>query len=446
MTTADFDLLVIGAGSGGVRAARMAAGHGARVAVAENQALGGTCVNVGCVPKKLFVYAAEFSHALSDARGYGWEVPAADFDWPTLRDNKTQEIERLNGIYQKLLEESGATLLRGTARLLDAHRVAVADREYRARHILIATGGRPFIPDFPGREHVLSSDDMFYLERVPERIAIVGGGYIAVEFAGIFKGLGVEVDLIHRGDRLLRGFDAELGEALAAQMQERGIRIHFGTEVERIVPAGTEFRASLSGGGQLTAGAFLYATGRKPNTAGLGLENTRVETDDGGAIRTDDSFRTAEPSIYAIGDVTGRVELTPVAIREAMVLTRKLFGDGGGTMDYDNIPSAVFSQPAIGTVGLSEQQAREHFANVRVYRSEFRPLKATLGGGGDRALIKLVVDADSDRVLGCHMLGDHAGEIIQGFAVAVQMGATKADFDRTIGIHPTAAEEFVTLR
>jgi len=447
MNTTDFDLLVIGAGSGGVRAARMAAGYGARVAVAESQALGGTCVNVGCVPKKLFVYAAEFSHALSDARGYGWEMPAADFDWPTLRENKTKEIERLNGIYQKLLEESGATLLRGKARLLDAHRVAIADREYHARHILIATGGRPFIPEFPGREHALNSDDMFYLEQLPERIAIVGGGYIAVEFAGIFKGLGIEVDLIYRRNRLLRGFDTELGETLAAQMQERGIRIHFNTEVERIEPAGTEFRAGLSGGGQLTAGAFLYATGRKANTSGLGLENTRVQTGDGGAIRTDASFCTAEPSIYAIGDVTGRVELTPVAIREAMVLTRNLFGDGEATaMDYDNIPSAVFSQPAIGTVGLSEQQARERFANVRVYRSEFRPLKATLGGGGDRALIKLVVDADSDRVLGCHMLGDHAGEIIQGFAVAVQMGATKADFDRTIGIHPTAAEEFVTLK
>ena len=446
MNTADFDLLVIGAGSGGVRAARMAAGYGARVAVAECQALGGTCVNVGCVPKKLFVYAAEFSHALSDARGYGWEVSSTAFDWPRLRDNKTKEIGRLNGIYQKLLEESGVTLLRGKARLLDAHRVAVADREYRARHILIATGGRPFIPDFPGREYALSSDDMFYLEQLPKRIAIVGGGYIAVEFAGICHGLGVETHLVHRGDWLLRGFDTELGEALAAQMQERGIRVHFNTEVERIAPAGEEFRALLNNGEPLTAGAFLYATGRRPNTAGLGLENTRVETDTRGAIRTDSDFRTTEPSIYAIGDVTGRIELTPVAIREAMVLTRKLFGDGDAAMDYDNIPSAVFSQPAIGTVGLTEAQARERFANIRVYRSEFRPLKATLGGGGDRALIKLVVDADSDRVLGCHMLGDHAGEIIQGFAVAVQMGATKADFDRTIGIHPTAAEEFVTLR
>ena len=337
-------------------------------------------------------------------------------------------------------------MLRGTARLLDAHRVAVADREYRARHILIATGGQPFIPEFPGREHVLNSDDMFYLERLPKRIAIVGGGYIAVEFAGICHGLGVETHLVHRRDHLLRGFDSELGEALAAQMQERGIHLHFNTEVARIAPAGAEFRALLSDGEELTAGAFLYATGRKPNSTGLGLENTRVETDSRGAIRTDSHFRTAEPSIYAIGDVTGRIELTPVAIREAMMLTQNLFGNGDAVMNYDNIPSAVFSQPAIGTVGLTEAQARERFANIRVYRSEFRPLKATLGGGSDRALIKLVVDADSDRVLGCHMLGDHAGEIIQGFAVAVQMGATKADFDRTIGIHPTAAEEFVTLR
>ena len=445
MSAFDWDLFVIGAGSGGVRAARMAAQYGARVAIAEYQALGGTCVNVGCVPKKLFVYAAEFSHALAEARHYGWQTEPPGFDWATLRDNKTREIERLNGIYQKLLDNSGATVLRGRATLIDAHTVAVDTARHSARHILIATGGQPFVPDFPGREHVLRSDDMFYLPELPERIAIVGGGYIAVEFAGICNGLGVATELIYRGERLLRSFDHELGDILAREMTKRGIRIHFNAEVEHIARGGEGLRVTLSGGDQLSVGQVLYATGRRPNTAGLGLEHTRVETDAHGAIRTDAHFRTAEPSIYALGDVTGRIELTPVAIREAMVLTRNLFGEGGTAMNYENIPSAVFSQPAIGTVGLSEEQARERFTNVKIFRSEFRPLKATLGGD-DRVLVKLVVDADSDRVLGCHMLGDHAGEIIQGFAVAVQMGATKADFDRTLGIHPTLAEEFVTLR
>ena len=445
MSTFDWDLFVIGAGSGGVRAARMAAQYGARVAVAEYQALGGTCVNVGCVPKKLFVYAAEFAHELAAARHYGWQTQPPGFDWATLRDNKTREIERLNDIYQKLLENSGATILRGRASLIDAHTVAVGDARHSARNILIATGGQPFVPEFPGREHVLCSDDMFHLPELPRRIAIVGGGYIAVEFAGICNGLGVATELIHRGNRLLRGFDGELGETLAREMTKRGIRLHFDAQVERVAQTGDALRVTLNGGAELAVDQVLYATGRRPNTAGLGLENTRVETDARGAIRIDDAFRTAEPSIYALGDVTGRIELTPVAIREAMVLTRNLFGEGGAQMSYENIPSAVFSQPAIGTVGLSEEQARERFANLKILRSEFRPLKATLGGD-DRVLIKLVIDADSDRVLGCHMLGDHAGEIIQGFAVAVQMGATKADFDRTLGIHPTVAEEFVTLR
>ena len=445
MTTFDWDLFVIGAGSGGVRAARMAAQYGARVAVAEQQALGGTCVNVGCIPKKLFAYAAEFAHEVAAARHYGWQTQRPGFDWATLRDNKTREIERLNGIYQKLLENSGATILRGRASLVDAHTVAVGEARHSARHILIATGGQPFVPEIPGREHVLCSDDMFHLPELPDRIAIVGGGYIAVEFAGICNGLGVETHLIHRGGRLLRGFDGDLGEALAKEMAKRGVRLHLDAEVERIARSGDDLRVILNSGAELGVGQVLYATGRRPNSADLGLENTRVETDPRGAIRTDDEFRTAEPSIHALGDVTGRVELTPVAIREAMVLTRNLFGEGGARMDYQNIPSAVFSQPNIGTIGLSEEQARQRFTNVKVFRSEFRPLKATLGGD-DRVLIKLVIDVDTDRVLGCHMLGDHAGEIIQGFAVAVQMGATKADFDRTIGIHPTVAEEFVTLR
>lgn len=446
MTAFDYDFFVIGAGSGGVRAARRAAHHGARVAVAEDKALGGTCVNVGCVPKKLFVYAAEFSHALADARGYGWAPAQPGFNWATLRDNKTNEIIRLNGIYEKLLKDSGADILTGRARLIDPHTVAVGDRHYRARHILIATGGRPFVPDFPGREHTICSNEAFYLPRLPETIVIVGGGYIAVEFAGIFNGLGVKTHLVYRGDLFLRGFDQDVREALATEMGKRGIQLHFNEDIERIDPTADGFRARLRRGGDLDAGLFMYATGRRANTEGLGLERTKVRLDARGAIEVDADFRTAEPSIYALGDVIGRVELTPVAIREAMVLTENLFGEGGAVMSYDNIPSAVFSQPSIGSVGLTEAQARERYANVRIFKSSFRPMKATLGGGDERALMKLVVNGDNDRVLGCHMLGDHAGEIIQGFAVAVRMGATKADFDRTIGIHPTAAEEFVTLK
>jgi len=446
MTTFDYDFFVIGAGSGGVRAARRAAHHGARVAVAEDKALGGTCVNVGCVPKKLFVYAAEFSHALADARGYGWAPAQPGFNWATLRDNKTNEIIRLNGIYEKLLKESGADILTGRARLIDPHTVAVGDRHYRARHVLIATGGRPFVPDFPGREHTICSNEAFYLPALPETIVIVGGGYIAVEFAGIFNGLGVKTHLVYRGDLFLRGFDQDVREALATEMGKRGIQLHFNEDIERIDPTADGFRARLKSGGNLDTGLFMYATGRRANTEGLGLERTKVRLDARGAIEVDADFRTAEPSIYALGDVIGRVELTPVAIREAMVLTENLFGEGGAVMSYDNIPSAVFSQPSIGSVGLTEAQARERYANVRIFKSSFRPMKATLGGGDERALMKLVVNGDDDRVLGCHMLGDHAGEIIQGFAVAVRMGATKADFDRTIGIHPTAAEEFVTLK
>ncbi len=446
MTAFDYDFFVIGAGSGGVRAARRAAHHGARVAVAEDKALGGTCVNVGCVPKKLFVYAAEFSHALADARGYGWAPAQPGFNWATLRDNKTNEIIRLNGIYEKLLKDSGADILTGRARLIDPHTVAVGDRHYRARHLLIATGGRPFLPDIPGRAHAICSDEAFYLPRLPETIVIVGGGYIAVEFAGIFNGLGVKTHLVYRGDLFLRGFDQDVREALATEMGKRGIQLHFNEDIERIDPTADGFRARLRRGGDLDAGLFMYATGRRANTEGLGLERTQVRLDARGAIEVDADFRTAEPSIYALGDVIGRVELTPVAIREAMVLTENLFGEGGAVMSYDNIPSAVFSQPSIGSVGLTEAQARERYANVRIFKSSFRPMKATLGGGDERTLMKLVVNGDDDRVLGCHMLGDHAGEIIQGFAVAVRMGATKADFDRTIGIHPTAAEEFVTLK
>lgn len=443
----DYDLFVIGAGSGGVRAARMAAAQGARVAVAEERYLGGTCVNVGCVPKKLFVYAAECRRAFRDAAGFGWAVPSASFDWPTLRDNKTREIERLNGVYGKLLDDAGVTRIDGTASLVGPQAVQVNGREFTARHILIATGGWPFIPEFPGSEHAISSNEVFYLDHFPQRVLVVGGGYIAVEFAGIFCGLGAETHLSYRGPLFLKSFDGDLRSALARQMTEQGVSLHFDTNVEAIVKNGDgSLRVTLDDGRQLELDAVMFATGRNPNTAELGLEHTAVELADNGAIRVDERFRTAEPSIYALGDVIDRLQLTPVAIGEAMVLVDNLFNGGDSRMDYDNIPTAVFSQPAIGTVGLSEEQARERGYTVRIYRTEFRPMKQTLAGGADRMLMKLVVDDASDRVLGCHMLGEGAGEIIQGLAVALKVGATKADFDRTVGIHPTAAEEFVTMR
>lgn len=443
----DYDLFVIGAGSGGVRAARMAAAQGARVAVAEERYLGGTCVNVGCVPKKLFVYAAEFSHAFRDAAGFGWTLPGVSFDWPTLRDNKTREIERLNGVYARLLDDAGVTRIDGTATLAGPQAVRVEGREFTARHILVATGGWPFIPEFPGSEHAVSSNEMFYLDRFPQRVLVVGGGYIAVEFAGIFRGLGAETHLSYRGPLFLKNFDGDLRTGLARRMAEQDIRLHFETTVEAIAKNGDgSLRVELDDGRRLDVDTVMFATGRKPNTAGLGLENTAVELADNGAIRVDARFRTAEPSIYALGDVIDRVQLTPVAIGEAMVLVDNLFAGGDRRMDYDSIPTAVFSQPTIGTVGLSEEQARERCDAVRIYRTEFRPMKQTLAGGDDRILMKLVVDDASDRVLGCHMLGEGAGEIIQGLAVALKVGATKADFDRTVGIHPTAAEEFVTMR
>jgi len=444
----DYDLFVIGAGSGGVRAARMAAAQGVRVAVAEERYLGGTCVNVGCVPKKLFVYAAEFAQAFRDAAGFGWTVNDTRFHWPTLRDNKTREIERLNGVYARLLDNAGVERIEGTATLAGPHTVRVGERTISARNILIATGGWPFIPDVPGRELAITSNEVFYLERFPSRVLIVGGGYISVEFAGIFNGLGAKTHLSYRGELFLKGFDRDLRDNLARQMAEQGVDLLFDSHVEGITknPDGS-LAVSFADGHQLTVDTVLYATGRYPNTRGLGLEHTAVEIAANGAIRVDDRFRTAEPSIYALGDVIDRVQLTPVAIGEAMVLVDNLFNGADRVMDYTDIPTAVFSQPPIGTVGLSEEQAREALGDkVRIYRTEFRPMKQTLAGGSDKVLMKLVVDDASDRVIGCHMVGEGAGEIIQGLGVALRAGATKADFDRTVGVHPTAAEEFVTMR
>lgn len=446
-TTFDYDLFVIGAGSGGVRAARMAAGKGKKVAVAEERYLGGTCVNVGCVPKKLFVYASQFPELFHASAGFGWTLPEQPtLDWATLRDNKTAEIERLNGIYNNLIDNSGAHLFDGRATIVGPNQVSVNGQTYSAETILVATGGWPFIPEFPGSEHALSSNEMFYLDELPKTAVVVGGGYIAVEFAGILNGLGVETHLLYRGPKLLKTFDAEMSEKIIQGMAAKGVNIHLNTEIEQITKQHQQLSLSLNSGSSLEAGLVLYATGRTANTAGLGLENTQVVMRDNGSIEVDKHFATAEPSIYALGDVIERVQLTPVAIQEAMVLVDHLYGDNQATIDYRNIPTAVFCQPEFATVGLSEEQARAEYSDIAIYLSDFKPMLQTLGGGSERITMKLVVDNQSDRVLGCHMVGEHAAEIIQGMGIALKAGATKADFDATVGIHPSAAEEFVTMR
>lgn len=443
----DFDLFVIGAGSGGVRAGRMAAAKGKKVAIAEVSALGGTCVNVGCVPKKLFVYASQFPELFHASQGYGWNIQQSQsFNWETLRDNKTQEISRLNGIYQNLLSNSGAQIIKGRASLEGPQQVSINGESYSAENILIATGGWPYIPEFEGSELAISSNEMFTLEQLPEKAVVVGGGYIAVEFAGILNGLGVKTDLIYRGDRLLKTFDPQCSEKVTEGMIAKGVNVHLNTEVRSISGQENQLTVHLNNGQSLEAGIALYATGRTANTQGLGLENTAIKTQSNGAIIVDDYFKTAEPNIYALGDVIDRVQLTPVAIQESMLLLEQLYGENKPRMDYDNIPTAVFSQPELATVGLSEQQARDKYSNIKVYESDFRPMFETLGQGEGRVYIKLIVDSATDRVVGCHMVGEHAAEIIQGIAIAIKAGATKADFDQTMGIHPTVAEELVTLK
>lgn len=443
----DYDLFVIGAGSGGVRAARMAASKGVKVAVAEERYLGGTCVNVGCVPKKLFVYASQFPELFHASAGFGWDIPQSPtLDWPTLRDNKTAEIERLNQIYQTLIDNSGADLINGRATIDGPHRVLVNDRAYTARTILIATGGWPYIPDFPGSEHGISSNEMFYLDQLPKTAVILGGGYIAVEFAGILNGLGVETHLVYRGSALLKSFDREMVEKVQEGMQAKGVKIHLNSTIEAISKTEDGLSVLLNDQTSLDAGLVLFATGRRANTSGLGLETTNVQIQNHGAIEVDQNFATAEPSIYALGDVIDRVQLTPVAIQEAMVLVEHLYGEGQLTIDYNDIPTAVFCQPEFATVGLTEEQARAKYNDIDLYLSDFKPMLQTLGGGAERITMKLVVDSASDSVVGCHMVGDHAAEIIQGIGIAIKAGATKAHFDATIGIHPSAAEEFVTMR
>ncbi len=448
MTQYDYDLFTIGAGSGGVRASRFAARLGARVAAAEERYLGGTCVNVGCIPKKLFSYAAHYGEDFGHAAGYGWSTAAPVFDWRTLVANKDREIERLNGVYAKLLADAGVALLRGRAALVDAHTVEVDGRRFSARYILVATGGWPVVPRIPGSELAISSNEAFHLAELPRRVLVVGGGYIAVEFASIFNGLGVDTTLIYRRGQLLREFDADLGGFLAGEMEKKGVRIRFNSHIERIARAADErtLRATLENGTALETDCVMYATGRAPNTGGLGLAQAGVKLAANGAVVVDAKFQSNVPSIYAVGDVIDRVLLTPVALAEGMVVAENLFGSGGRSMDYEGIPTAIFSNPNIGTVGLSEAKARERCGEIDVYRTTFGPLRHQLTGSGERVLMKLVVERKTERVLGVHMVGPDAGELIQGFAVALKCGATKRQFDATIGIHPTIAEEFVTMR
>jgi glutathione reductase (NADPH) len=446
MTHYDVDLFVVGAGSGGVRAARTAAGLGVRVAIAENRYLGGTCVNVGCVPKKLFVYASHFREDFIAAKGFGWSLNTPEFDWSHLLAQKNQEITRLQGVYEGLLNNSGVNLMEGQAHLLDAHTIRIGERKISCERILIATGGWPSVPDIPGKEWVVTSNEMFALSTLPKRILIVGGGYIAVEFAGIMHGMGVTTTLCYRGYKLLRGFDEDVRVFVAEEMQKKGIEILFNTQISSIEKIDTSFIACTDENEQLEFDLILYATGRKPNIDGLGLETLGVELDAKGAIKVNEDYQTNIPSLYALGDVTNRINLTPVATAEAMALVNGLYTDQSTPVDYDNIPTAVFSQPNIGTVGLTENEAKNRYPDIDVYKSVFKPMKHTLSGLDEKTLMKMIVRRSTDKVLGIHMVGSDAGEIIQGMAVAIRAGATKAIFDSTIGIHPTAAEEFVTMR
>jgi len=450
MSDFDFDLFVIGGGSGGVRAARMAAQRGARVGLAEVAAMGGTCVNLGCIPKKLYSYAAHFSESFKESHGFGWVGEAPVLDWDTLKSNRAREISRLNGIYGQLLKSAGVQVVSGWATLVDAHTVEVAGQRHSAKHILIATGGKPSIPEFPGSEHVVSSNEMFDLSPFPKRLLVVGGGYIACEFASIFNGLGSEVTQLYRGHQVLRGFDEEVRGFIASEMVKTGVRLHLNTDVAAIERTEGGLQVQLLDGSHVTVDTVLYATGRVPLVEGLGLDAAGVRQGKAGAIEVDADYRTSVPSIYAVGDVTARVQLTPVALAEAMVVVDALFGPPAGKnprgISYDFIPTAVFTHPNIGTVGYTQAEASEKFGRITVYRSDFKALKHTLSGSTERTLMKLIVEDATDRVVGLHMVGADAGEIVQGFAVAMKAGATKAVFDSTIGIHPTMAEEFVTMR
>ena len=443
----DYDLLTIGAGSGGVAGSRRAASYGARVAICEELRVGGTCVLRGCVPKKLLVYGAQFADAFADAAGFGWSVPPAKFDWPSLIAAKDREIGRLSQIYVAMLKQSGVEIIDGRAVVCDPHTVEVAGRTYTADKILVAVGGHPTVPDIPGIEHVISSNEALDLPHLPRRIVIVGGGYIAVEFAGIFSGLGSEVVEIIRREELLYGFDDDLRVMLAQEMRNRGIELHARTQISRILKAPHGgFSVFTAIGQEIAADLVMYATGRRPNTRGLGLAEAGVALDANGAVVVDEWQRSTVPNIYAVGDVTDRLNLTPVAIAEGRAIAETLYNGNPTKMNHKDVPTAVFSQPPIGTVGLSEAEARRTDRPIDVYCARFKPMKNTLSGRDERTFVKLVVDGETDRVLGCHMLGQDSPEIIQGLAIAVKCGATKSQFDQTVGIHPSAAEEFVTMR
>jgi glutathione reductase (NADPH) len=447
MAEFDYDLFVIGGGSGGVRAARMSARYGARVALAEESRYGGTCVIRGCVPKKLLVYASSFAESFEDAAGFGWSVGETRFDWSRLIAAKDREIDRLEGVYERNLGLAGVETIRSRATLVDPHTVRLeADgREVSAKHILIATGGAPFVPEFPGSEHAGTSNDAFDLARFPRRVIVVGGGYIACEFACIFNGLGAEVTQIYRRDLFLRGFDMDVREHVADAMRAKGVGLRFNSDISEIGEMSEGYQATLTNGDKVSADFILYATGRDPNTAGLGLEQAGVKLTGTGAVAVDAWSQSSVPSIYAVGDVTDRLALTPVAIREGAAFADTVFGATPTKADHSDVATAVFTQPEIGTVGLSEDAAREDF-EVEIYRSAFRPMLHTLSGRDEKMLMKLVVDKTSRRVLGVHIVGHGAGEMIQLAGIAVKMGATKEDFDRTVAVHPTAAEELVTMR
>jgi glutathione reductase (NADPH) len=428
----DFDLITIGAGSGGVRASRIAAKHGARVAIIENSALGGICVNLGCIPKKLFVYASQYHETAKEAAGYGWKFDNAQFDWHTLRENKNKEIKRLNQIYEKLLLDAGVKIILGTAIFVDPHTLDVDGERYTAEKILIATGSAPFVPEIPGHEQAITSDQAFHLQSLPKKITVVGGGYIALEFATIFNGLGVETTLMHRGSALLNGFDQSIREFAGEELKKKGIQLILNQKIEKV---------NLS-----TDELVLFATGRRANIDALKLERISLNLHDNKSIKVNEFYQTSIPHIYAVGDVIGGPQLTPLAIKQGHLVADNLFAGQSRTLNHLLIPTAVFCEPNIATVGLSETDARAQFGDVTIYECTFRALKHTMTNSAEKTLMKLVVDKKTDKVLGAHMVGEHAGEIIQGFAVAMQMGATKKDFDNTLAIHPTIAEEFVLMR
>ena len=446
MSRYEYDLFVIGGGSGGIRAARLSSSFGARVAIAEEKYLGGTCVNVGCVPKKLFFYASYFSEEFNHAQSYGWYHNNNRFVWNDLIKNKNKEIERLNGIYQKILDDSNVKVFEEHAKIIDPHTIKINNENITTKYIMIATGGWPYVPNIEGKELAITSNEAFFLETLPNKIIIVGGGYIAVEFASIFKGLNIETSLIYRGPLFLRGFDKDLREVLSNEMKKKGINLIFNKDIKKIKKINTEISAELDDGQELISDQVMFATGRRPNCSNIGLDEVGVKLDAEGAIEINSNYQTSISSIYAVGDVTNRINLTPVALAEGSIVANNLFNNTSKIASYENIPTCVFSQPNIATVGLTEDEARKKYKDITVYKSLFTPLKLTLTQNNEKSFIKLITNKKTNLVIGAHMVGENAGEIMQGIAIAIKAGATKDIFDSTIGIHPTLAEEFVTMR